>query len=184
MRSDFTTGQIATLCNVAPRTVAKWFDSGALEGWRIPGSGDRRVTRESLMRFLRRHKIPAPAGLQGGGAGLSISVLAVGFPSAAFSDALGALLGESWVARVDSATSAFEAGAMAAELRPDAVIVDVAIGRIEAGIVAAGVRELGVPVVVAVGAEGPLERFDEAVSRTASAEDLARLVVRQVVAKR
>ena len=38
-----TTGEVAKICNVAPRTVSKWFDSGALTGYRIPGSKDRRI---------------------------------------------------------------------------------------------------------------------------------------------
>jgi excisionase family DNA binding protein len=43
----FTTGQVAKICKVAPRTVSKWFDSGRLKGYRIPGSQDRRIPRES-----------------------------------------------------------------------------------------------------------------------------------------
>ena len=42
----FTTGQVAKICKVAPRTVSKWFDSGRLKGYRIPGSQDRRIPRD------------------------------------------------------------------------------------------------------------------------------------------
>src|SRR5262249_61528897 len=38
MKKVFTTGQVAKICKVAPRTVSKWFDSGRLRGYRIPGS--------------------------------------------------------------------------------------------------------------------------------------------------
>ena len=31
-----TTGEVAKICNVASRTVSKWFDSGQLKGYRIP----------------------------------------------------------------------------------------------------------------------------------------------------
>ena len=51
----FTTGQIAKVCMVATRTVTKWVDSGKLHAYRIPGSQDRRIPRESLIRFLREH---------------------------------------------------------------------------------------------------------------------------------
>ena len=51
----FTTGQVAKICKVAPRTVSKWFDSGRLKGYRIPGSQDRRIPREYLIRFLKEH---------------------------------------------------------------------------------------------------------------------------------
>ncbi|MDD5026590.1 MAG: helix-turn-helix domain-containing protein [Candidatus Peribacteraceae bacterium] len=54
----FTTGQIAKICKVAPRTVSKWFDSGRLKGYRIPGSQDRRIPREYLIKFLKEHGMP------------------------------------------------------------------------------------------------------------------------------
>lgn len=54
-RSVFTTGEIAKMCKVAPRTVSKWFDSGKLKGYRIPGSQERRATRNDLIAFLKRH---------------------------------------------------------------------------------------------------------------------------------
>ena len=47
-----TTGQVAKICNVAPRTVSKWFDSGQLRGYRIPGSKDRRIPVQQLVRFM------------------------------------------------------------------------------------------------------------------------------------
>ena len=53
MKKVFTTGQVAKICKVAPRTVSKWFDSGRLKGYRIPGSQDRRIPREQLIRFLK-----------------------------------------------------------------------------------------------------------------------------------
>ena len=30
-----TTGEVAKICNVAARTVSKWFDSGQIQGYRI-----------------------------------------------------------------------------------------------------------------------------------------------------
>ena len=47
-----TTGQVAEICSVAPRTVTKWFDSGQLKGYRIPGSRDRRIPTSELIRFM------------------------------------------------------------------------------------------------------------------------------------
>lgn len=58
-----TTGQCAVLCYVAPRTVSKWFDSGRLKGFRIPGSLDRRVMPVDLLEFLREHEMPEPPEL-------------------------------------------------------------------------------------------------------------------------
>ena len=48
VKDVLTTGEVAKICNVAPRTVSKWFDSGALHGYRIPGSKDRRIPLNQL----------------------------------------------------------------------------------------------------------------------------------------
>ena len=60
-----TTGEVAKICNVAPRTVSKWFDSGQLRGYRIPGSKDRRIPLTALIKFMKQHQIPLD-GLQSG----------------------------------------------------------------------------------------------------------------------
>ncbi len=64
-KNVLTTGDVARICNVAPRTVSKWFDSGQLKGYRIPGSKDRRIPVSELMRFMKMHHMPSaemPAG--------------------------------------------------------------------------------------------------------------------------
>ena len=56
-----TTGDVAKICNVAPRTVSKWFDNGQLKGYRIPGSKDRRIPVSELARFMKMHNMPTAA---------------------------------------------------------------------------------------------------------------------------
>jgi hypothetical protein len=51
-------GAVARVARVAPRTVVKWIDGGSLPGYRIALSHDRRVRREDLIAFLRRHGMP------------------------------------------------------------------------------------------------------------------------------
>ena len=53
-----TTGEVARICKVAPRTVTKWFDSGQLRGYKIPGSKDRRIPINMLLRFMKLNNIP------------------------------------------------------------------------------------------------------------------------------
>src|SRR3954465_5408520 len=53
-----TTGEVARICKVAPRTVTKWFDAGQLHGYRIPGSKDRRIPVAQLVRFMRQNNMP------------------------------------------------------------------------------------------------------------------------------
>jgi excisionase family DNA binding protein len=56
-----TTGDVAKICHVAPRTVSKWFDNGQLKGYRIPGSKDRRIPVSELIRFMKVHNMPTSA---------------------------------------------------------------------------------------------------------------------------
>ena len=58
VKGVLTTGEVAKICNVASRTVSKWFDSGQLRGYRIPGSKDRRIPVASLRKFMKNHGIP------------------------------------------------------------------------------------------------------------------------------
>lgn len=61
MRSEdlpevMTSGDVARLLRVAPRTVSKWMDAGRLRGFRLPGTrpgtaGDRRFTRRAVVEF-------------------------------------------------------------------------------------------------------------------------------------
>ena len=60
-KNVLTTGDVARICNVAPRTVSKWFDNGQLKGYRIPGSKDRRIPLSELIRFMKVHNMPATA---------------------------------------------------------------------------------------------------------------------------
>jgi hypothetical protein len=59
----FTTGQVARRCRVAPRTVSKWFDSGRLVGYKIPGSNARRIPKRNLIKFLRENGMPLSGDL-------------------------------------------------------------------------------------------------------------------------
>ncbi len=53
-----TTGQIAKICRVDPRTVNRWIDEGILKAYELPVTGFKRVCIEDFLTFLRAHKIP------------------------------------------------------------------------------------------------------------------------------
>lgn len=57
-KAIFTISEVAMICGVAPRTASKWFDSGRLRGYRIPGTQDRRIPRAYLVCFLKEHGMP------------------------------------------------------------------------------------------------------------------------------
>lgn len=135
MRTIFTTGQVAKICKVAPRTVSKWFDSGRLRGYRIPGSQDRRIPRDHLIRFLKEHGMPL-GELEDEAMG---KVLLVGADSQVRSS-LAEMMGEGEF-KLESAASGFEAGIQAESLHPDCVVVDFAMGRNEALMIAQNLKK-------------------------------------------
>lgn len=112
-----TTGQIARICNVAPRTVSKWFDLGQLRGYRIPGSRDRRVPVDQLVRFMKAHDMPLN-GLDAG----PRRILVV-HPDPEMAATLVQRLNQIGY-EASSAGSLFEAGLLAERTRPHAVLLD------------------------------------------------------------
>ena len=114
-----TTGQVAKICRVAPRTVSKWFDTGQLRGYRIPGSRDRRIPRAQLIRFMKLHGMP-------------LAELETDAQRVLVIDAdreLTRLLETSLAGRdgceVRVAESALEAGTLIEQFGPSAVLVDI-----------------------------------------------------------
>jgi excisionase family DNA binding protein len=79
MRTVFTTGQVAKIAKVAPRTVSKWFDSGRLKGYRIPGSQDRRIPRDKLIAFFKENGMPQGDELE---AASKVNILTIGLDPA------------------------------------------------------------------------------------------------------
>lgn len=138
-KTVYTTGEVARICCVAPRTVSKWFDAGHLRGYRIPGSKDRRIPVEHLVRFMRLHGIPLN-GLETG----AVRVLVFDADESlcrAVHEALGGHEGY----EVAMACTPMEAGAAAQEFKPNVMIVDVRAAQQEPGAVTRFVRSLDVP---------------------------------------
>jgi excisionase family DNA binding protein len=119
-KTVLTTGEVARICHVAPRTVSKWFDSGKLRGYRIPGSRDRRIPVPQLIAFMRAHGIPLD-GLDGGVC--RVLVFDPEPPRAVLH-----ALGQSERYRIRTAENEFEAGVLAQQLRPHVIVVDVGLG--------------------------------------------------------
>ncbi|MHC4946743.1 MAG: response regulator [Planctomycetota bacterium] len=57
----FTTGEAAEVCKVSQQTIIRCFDSGRLQGFRVPGSRFRRIPRGELLRFMKTNDIPTDA---------------------------------------------------------------------------------------------------------------------------
>ncbi len=135
MKTIFTTGQVAKICKVAPRTVSKWFDSGRLRGYRIPGSQDRRIPRDHLIRFLKEHGMPL-GELEDEATGKILLVGAEPVIRQSLTEVIGA---DSF--KLDFAHSGFEAGIQAESLHPDCVVIDFVMGRSDALMIAQNLRK-------------------------------------------
>lgn len=117
-----TTGEVAKICNVAPRTVSKWFDSGSLKGYRIPGSRDRRIPSGELMRFMRAHGIP----LEGLNSGRTRVLIVDG--EREIIDTLDRILTEQTSYDVRTSNSAFSAGMECEKFKPHVLLLDLHLG--------------------------------------------------------
>jgi len=130
-----TTGEVAKICNVAPRTVSKWFDSGQLRGYRIPGSKDRRIPLAQLMRFMRAHNMPLN-GLDG-----ATTRVLVADSKPDMSQTLADALGQDDRFEVRTAECGFDAGLLAEQFRPHIVLLDVMLEDINIRRICSIIRE-------------------------------------------
>ena len=134
----FTTGQVAKICKVAPRTVSKWFDSGRLKGYRIPGSQDRRIPREYLIKFLKDHGMPL-----GDLEDETLAKVLIVAQDQVLVENLRRELPLEKSFRVGVAASGFDAGIQAESFHPDCIIVDFSIGKMESVQICQNLRRNG-----------------------------------------
>jgi len=135
LKDVLTTGQVAQICNVAPRTVTKWFDSGQLKGYRIPGSRDRRIPASELMRFMKTHNIPVTSMLETGK--LKVLIIDDNKENAAH---LAAALATKADYQVETAHNGFDAGVLAQRFTPHAVLINLLSSTIDAGHICKNIR--------------------------------------------
>jgi len=147
-KNVLTTGDVARICNVAPRTVSKWFDSGQLKGYRIPGSKDRRIPLNELVRFMRINDMPTDALPAG-----KTRVLVVDHNSNG-----NGVLAESLANRanydVQTASSSFETGAAVQRFTPHVVLINLLANEIDAHGICRNIRnceEFETVKIIAIG---------------------------------
>jgi excisionase family DNA binding protein len=134
VKDVLTTGEVAKICNVAPRTVSKWFDSGALHGYRIPGSKDRRIPLTQLIRFMKQHGMPLNGLMTG-----QTRVMIVD-EEADIVEVLEKILEDEAKYDVEVARSGFDAGVIAEKFRPHVILLDLHLKGIDAPLVARHVK--------------------------------------------
>ena len=136
----FTTGEVARICNVTIRTVIKWFESGELTGYKIPGSKDRRIPRENLIRFMQRHGLPLK-GLSGLAATSFRKRILIADDDHGLTDILRQDLEELEQFELRVAHSGYEAGMVTVDFKPDLILLDYNLGDITGVEVTRLVRE-------------------------------------------
>ena len=133
-KNVLTTGEVAKICNVAPRTVSKWFDSGQLKGYRIPGSKDRRIPVNELTRFMKSHNIPVTALAVG-----KIRVLIVDSDTTSTSDLADELKKQADY-EVQTVHSNFETGLTAQKFCPHVLLISLLAEGIDAADICKNLR--------------------------------------------
>ena len=118
MKSVFTTGEAADICNVSQQTIIRCFDAGRLKGFRVPGSKFRRIPREALVSFMKQNGIPAD-GLGGGQA----KVLVVD-DDPEIVELLCDVLDRDGRFSVKTAATGYQAGLLTSQFQPDLILLD------------------------------------------------------------
>ena len=114
----FTTGEAAEICKVSQQTIIRCFDSGRLQGFRVPGSRFRRIPRPELLRFMKANDIPTDS--------LESSrkrVLIVDDDDQII-DLFVDVLGRDDRFEVRTASTGYDAGLLTEQLRPHLILLD------------------------------------------------------------
>ncbi len=118
MKDLFTTGEAAEICRVSQQTIIRCFDSGRLEGFRVPGSRFRRIPRQSLIKFMKDNNIPLD-NLETG----RKRVLIVD-DDAEIVELMAEVLTRDGRFEIKTASSGYEAGISTQKFRPDLILLD------------------------------------------------------------
>jgi two-component system OmpR family response regulator len=129
MKDLFTTGEAADICNVSQQTIIRCFDSGRLEGFKVPGSKFRRIPRQSLVKFMKTNKIPLD-NLDSG----KKKVLIVD-DDAEIVELMVNVLSRDGRFDIETASSGYEAGIATEQFRPDLILLDYMLPDVNGNIV-------------------------------------------------
>ena len=133
-KTVFTTGEVANVCKVSQQTVIRCFDSGRLQGFRVPGSRFRRIPRDSLITFMKTNGIPLDH-LESG----KKRILVVD-DDAAIIDMFTELLERDGRFEVKTASTGYDAGLLTEQFKPDIMLLDFKLPNINGNVVCRTVR--------------------------------------------
>ena len=117
----FTTGEAAKICNVSQQTIIRCFDSGRLQGFKIPGSRFRRIPKAELIRFMHQNSMDLDRIATG-----PIQVVVVGMQSQDVDHVIQQHAAGHKI-QIHHAEDAWQAGYLTAKVKPGLVLVSSAI---------------------------------------------------------
>ncbi|UCC22136.1 MAG: response regulator [Planctomycetota bacterium] len=135
MKDLFTTGEAAEICRVSQQTIIRCFDSGRLEGFRVPGSRFRRIPRQSLVRFMRENDIPLD-NIESG----KKRVLIVD-DDAEIVELIADVLARDGRFEIHTASSGYDAGIATQRFRPDLILLDYMLPDVNGNVVCQTIRK-------------------------------------------
>ncbi|MEQ9453946.1 MAG: response regulator [Phycisphaeraceae bacterium] len=130
----FTTGEAATVCKVSQQTIIRCFDSGRLNGFRVPGSRFRRIPREELLRFMRENDIPTDEFERA-----RKTVLVVD-DDPQILELFREILGADERIDLKTASTGYDAGILTEQVRPDLMLLDYMLPDVNGNVVCHTVR--------------------------------------------
>lgn len=135
MKELFTTGEAADICRISQQTIIRCFDSGRLEGFRVPGSKFRRIPRLSLIKFMKENSIPLD-NIETG----KKKILIVD-DDAEIIELLVDVLVRDGRFELKTAASGYEAGMSTQQFRPDLILLDYMLPDINGNVVCQIIRK-------------------------------------------
>ncbi|MFC1763411.1 response regulator [Planctomycetota bacterium] len=135
MKDLFTTGEAAEICRVSQQTIIRCFDTGRLDGFRVPGSKFRRIPRASLLKFLKDNHIPLD-NLDSG----KKKVLIVD-DDAEIVELISEVLLRDGRFEVKTASSGYEAGIATEQFRPDVILLDYMLPDVNGNVVCQTIKK-------------------------------------------
>jgi len=135
MKDLLTTGEAAEICKVSQQTIIRCFDSGRLDGFRIPGSKFRKIPRQSLINFMKKNNIPHDH-LDSG----KNKILIVDDDPEIVELLKDALIREGKF-EIQIASSGYDAGMMTQKFQPDLILLDYMLPDVNGNIVCQTIRK-------------------------------------------
>lgn len=121
MEDVLTVYKASQFCNVSPKTIINWVESGHIKAYKTVG-GHRRINRSDLLAFMQKQGIPIPEKEP---AEVKQKILVVDDDPIIVETIVLAFEEDEFDYEVISASDGFEAGLQVEHFKPDLLILDI-----------------------------------------------------------